>query len=370
MPAADRPEPRPAPARGRVRLAPARRRTAAAAVLLGAALLALAAGHARAEEKLVDGIAAQVGDKTVLVSEVLQTVAPQEKAMREAGAPESEIAKLRADGLERLIESRLLDGLIEDSERYATDEEVDHAIQGIADENGLSLQQLYASVAFHGLSVEDYRAQIKHDLERRSLINAVVGPRVKVEDSEVEALYHERFGDQPKGGVAVHVRQILRTYGGATKRTKETACDEIRAARGRIDDGETFPQVASEVSEVAPRDGGDIGWLHLDSVASWMSDALAPLDAGGVSDLVVLPFGCSILQLVERRTFEPVTFEQAKERLTEEVWQRKLQEEYRKWIEELRQKTYIERRGYFADAAQFGDSTFPVEAPPDSAALP
>lgn len=348
---------------------PARRRSAAAALLaLGAGVALLAAPPADAEEKLVDGIAAQVGGRTVLLSEVLRTVSAQEQAMREAGAPESEIAKLRADGLERLIESRLIEQLIEESERYATDEEVNRTIEGIAEENGLSLEQLYASVVFHGMSVEQYRAQIKRDLERRSLINAVVGPRVDVEDAEVEALYRERFGDQPEGGEAVRVRQILRTYGGVSKRPKEVACDEVRAARRRVvEEGASFPEVASEVSEVAPRDGGEIGWLHLDQVASWMSESLDGLEPGGVSDLIVLPFGCSILQLVEQRSFEPVTLEQARDRLAQEVWERELEEEYRAWMEELRQESYIERRGYFADAASFGDATFPLGTPPESA---
>jgi peptidyl-prolyl cis-trans isomerase SurA len=83
-----------------------------------------------------------------------------------------------------------------------------------------------------------------------------------------------------------------------------------------------------------------------------MSQALTGLPDGGISDVLVLPFGCSLLQLVERRVLEPVSFEQAKEALARELWERKLEQEYRTWIEELRGHSYIERRGYFADAAK------------------
>ncbi len=79
--------------------------------------------------------------------------------------------------------------------------------------------------------------------------------------------------------------------------------------------------------------------------------------------MLTLPFGCAVLQLVERRQLEPVSFEQAKEPLSRELWERKLEVEYRTWIEELRGRSYIERHGYFAQAASLGakQQTFPVK---------
>jgi peptidyl-prolyl cis-trans isomerase SurA len=283
--------------------------------------------------------------------------------MRRAGAPEQEIAKLRADGLEHLIESRLVEKVVEDSKAKASDDEIKRTIEGIAKENGLTVEQLYASVAFHGLTVDEYRGQIKRDFERRQLVQEMLGSRVKVDDKEVEALYAERYGKHQESGDAVHVRQILRAYGGASGRSQETACAEVKLARDRVTGGEPFDRVATQVSEAAPRDGGDIGWLPLKSVAPWMSQALAGLSDGDVSEVLVLPFGCSLLQLVEHRVLEPVSFAQAKDALSREIWERKLEQEYRTWIEELRGHSYIERHGYFADAARLGgdQQTFPVQ---------
>ncbi len=327
-------------------------------ILLAAALALAPVAPARAvgDATLIDGIAAQVDGRIVLVSEVLRSVRPQEEAMRRAGAPEQEIAKLRADGLERLIESRLVEKIVEDSNQKATDEEITRTIEGIAQENGLTLEQLYASVVFHGLTVEEYRLQIKRDFERRNMIQGMLGQRVKVEDGEIEELYAARYGKQRDTGDSVHVRQILRAYGGASQRTQDVACNEVRLARDRVAGGEPFEKVASQVSEAAPRDGGDIGWLPLASVAPWMSQALEGVPDGGMSEVLVLPFGCAVLQLVERRVLEPVTYEQAKESLSRELWERKLEQEYRTWIEEMRGNSYIERHGYFADAAALGAS--------------
>jgi peptidyl-prolyl cis-trans isomerase SurA len=330
------------------------RRSLAAPLAAPASLLAVLLSPAsRADEALIDGIAAQVGSEIVLVSEVMELVGPAEAEARAQGAPEEEIAKLEAEGLEQLIERRLLAKVVQDADLAASDADVDKAIEAIASDNGLSLDQLRASLASHGVGWEEYRARIRGEMERQKVINAMVGSQVQVEEHEVRSLYAELYGDQPEGGETVHVRQILVLGGEGTPRDLPTACAVAREAAARIAKGEPFEQLAREVSAAAPQHGGDIGWLHVDTMASWMKQEIAALKPGGVSSVIELPFGCTILELVERREFQPVSFEQAKEALHQEVYQRKVMDEYREWMENLRKRTFIERRGYFAQAARF-----------------
>jgi peptidyl-prolyl cis-trans isomerase SurA len=243
----------------------------------------------------------------------------------------------------------------------ASEQEIDNTIKQIADMNGLTLEQLYASVVFHGMSRDDYRKQIKQDLERRNVVNQLLAPDVKVEERDIRALYDQQFGSQPKVSNVVRVRQILIALGKDTGRTPEQACAMATAARQRVLAGEKFEDVAKQVSEVAPKDGGDLGWLPADQLADWMHEAIDHLQPGGVSDLLIQPFGCSVLELVERRDMEKPTYEKVHDALKEEAFNHKLEERYRKWLEELRQKTYIDRRGYFAEAAQLGATGLPGE---------
>ena len=55
--------------------------------------------------------------------------------------------------------------------------------------------------------------------------------------------------------------------------------------------------------------------------------------------------------------------------LQQELFNQGLEAAYREWMEELRGRTYIDRRGYFADAARFGQSTFGM-GPAQQPALP
>jgi peptidyl-prolyl cis-trans isomerase SurA len=324
--------------------------------------VALAGAPAQAAEQLADGIAAQVGSEVVLVSEVMRVARPAEAQMKAAGAPEAELAKVRANALEQLIESHLLARVVKQSDLHATDAEVDEAVAGIAKENGLTVEQLQASVSTHDISYKEYREQIRKELERRKVVQSMIAARVRVDEEDLKRLYTEEYSKQPAGGETVHVRQILVVFGPEVGRDKAQACALAGESLKRIRAGTAFEEVAREVSAVAPMDGGDIGWIHADSMAPWMTEALAPLEAGGVTDVIELPFGCGVMKLVERREWVPITYQAAKQRLEEQVYEDKLATEYRTWMDQLRQNTFIERRGYFADAASLGSGSLGAES--------
>jgi peptidyl-prolyl cis-trans isomerase SurA len=328
---------------------------AAFALLAGLATLA-AASAARADEMLVDGIAAQVGGEIVLVSEVMRMVEPAEQKMREAGAPASEIAKLRAEGLERMIEWRLVEQVVVQFDMQASDEEVDGAIASIAQENGISVDEVKQSIESHGMRWNDYRAQIKRELEQHRVMNAMVRYKVSIDEKEIQDLYDERFRDQPSGGQMAHLRQILILFGGESGRPKGLALDDAKAALARIADGESFEMVARDVSEVAPERGGDLGWLPVERLSEPLWEAVSKLQHGQTSEIMELPMGWSLFKLVEVKDYQPVSYEEARPALEMELFEVRMAAEYAKWMEDLREKTFIERRGHFAAAANLGAS--------------
>jgi peptidyl-prolyl cis-trans isomerase SurA len=315
----------------------------------------LVVGAASAQE-IVDGIAAQVGSEIVLISDVYQIAEPPERRLREQGASNKDIAMLRAEILERMIERALIRQVVRRAELDATEAEVDSAIEGIATENGLTIQRLKASVEAQGLPFETYRERIRSEIEHAKVINGMIGARVRVEEKDIRALYDEEFGDQPAGGTEVHLRHILVSFESEDPAARRLACDRTSKALLRIRDGEPFQDVAAEVSTMHPEKGGDLGWIHASSLASWMKDAIDPLPDGGTSEVIEMPFGCNLLHVVERRPYEQVSYDSVRGRLADYLYQQRLGEEYSDFIEELREQTYIERKGIFADAALLGDS--------------
>lgn len=299
-------------------------------------------------ERQVDGIAAQVGNEIVLISEVMELAAPVEKRMREAGASQREIEFVRSDALERLIEARLLSSVVERLELGADREEIDAAISAIAEDNELSIEQLLSSISRHGLSIDEYRSKIQDEIERSKVINAMVRSRIQISEKEVREVYDEQFGKQRTGGEEVYLRHILVTTGGPEASSNEAACKIVSDARTQIESGKTeFYEVARRISNMNPEQGGELGWIHQEDLAAWMVEIVRDLEPGELSPAVEQPFGCNLLQLVERREFVRIEFEQAKAQLQNLVFQRKTEVEYEKWLEILRGQIYIERKAGF-----------------------
>jgi len=320
------------------------------------AALAFAVGPAAAEEELVDGIAAQVGTDVVLVSEVTRVTAPMEERIRAAGGTQADVDLIRADLLERLIERRLVEQVVRRMELTASDAEVDQAISGIAQENNLTMAQLRESLESHDVEWQSYREKIRGEIQRSKILNGMVRSKVKVDEAEVRALYQERYGKQRSGGEEMHLRHLV-VAGGEGKdfpRSHEEACETVRLAHSRILGGEPFQEMAREYSDTNAQTGGDVGWVHESDLAPWMLEPISQLGVGEVSPVVEMPFGCNLFQVVERRGFEAVTFENARSELFGEIYNERLEQEYEKWIDEIRSRTYIDRKGTFAQAARLG----------------
>ncbi len=320
------------------------------AIVAPLASLAIAATPtpAVAAETQVEAIVAQVGNEVILLSEVMEMAAPVEERMRQAGAPPIEIVRVRKDALERLIETRLISSVVERLELGADRDEVDEAISAIAADNRISVEQLLRSIVSHGLTVDEYRSKIQGEIERSKVVNAMVRSRVKVTDEEVEALYEERFGEQRTGGEEILLRHLVVSPDGPSADTLDAACEVVRNARARIRSGEVeFAQAAQTVSDLNQERAGELGWMHRSDLASWMGDTIDQLSPGEISQVIEMPFGCNLLQVVDRRPFERIEMEDAKAQLQNIVFQRKTEAEYTEWLDELRKHTYIQRKPGF-----------------------
>lgn len=324
----------------------------ALALFTAAALAAPPAGAAT--EELIDGIAAQVGSDVVLISEVTRVTDPMEEKMRAAGATDRDIDMIRSDMLERLIERRLVEQVVRNMELEASDAEIDAAIESIATENGITMDQLKESLESHDVDFEEYREKIRGEIQRTKILNGMVRSKVQIEEEEVKELYARRYSSQRSGGDEMHLRHLVRAGGKDGPRSIEEACGSTRAGLTRIQGGEDFAAVARELSDMNPQNGGDVGWVHEEDIAPWMADAVRGLPVGGVSEVIEMPFGCNLFQVVERRGFERVDYADVEQDLYTEIYNERLETEYEKWMEELRGRTYIERKGVFSQAARLG----------------
>lgn len=127
--------------------------------------------------------------------------------------------------------------------------------------------------------------------------------------------------------------------------SEAAALERLGAIRQRLDSGQvSFEAVAREVSQdgSAPQ-GGDLGWASPGQFVPEFEDVMNSLPIGQVSEPFVSRFGVHLMVVNERRLL-PMTDRQTREAVRGILREKKQDEAYAGWAEDLRAKAYVEMR--------------------------
>ena len=140
-----------------------------------------------------------------------------------------------------------------------------------------------------------------------------------------------------------HARHILlRT---SAQLTETAAAERLADYRRRVLAGQAdFAALAREHSQDASaKQGGDLGWANPGNFVPEFEEAMNALNTGDISQPLVSRFGVHLIQLIERREARLTPREQ-REMVRLIVRQRKIEEAYATWTQELRGRAYVEFR--------------------------
>ena len=113
-----------------------------------------------------------------------------------------------------------------------------------------------------------------------------------------------------------------------------------RLASGQVD----FAELARENSQDgSAAQGGDLGWATPGMFVPEFEQVMNRLAPGQVSEPLVSRFGAHLIQLLERRTV-PVSAQEQRERVRALLRERKLDEAYVSWAQDVRSRAYVELR--------------------------
>lgn len=160
----------------------------------------------------------------------------------------------------------------------------------------------------------------------------------------VVKVLEKRRGDVPGAQVvqsrARHI--LLRT---SPQLTEAAARQRLADYKRRVQAGQAdFAQLAREFSQDASApSGGDLGWASPGLFVPEFEEALDGLKPGEIADPVVSRFGVHLIQLLERREATLSQREQ-RELARNLLREKKLDEAYAKWAQEVRGRAYVELR--------------------------
>lgn len=276
-----------------------RTRLALAAGLV-AATLALPV-HAAPRAVEVDRIVAVVNSEVITA---LQLRARVEQAKRQLGRQGVELPPdevLQRQLLERLIVERAQLQLAQETSLRVDDATLERAIERVAANNKLSVDQLRAALETDGVPWSRFREEIRTEILLTRLREREVDSRVVVTDAEIDnfiASNPDAFSGQEFA--VSHI--LLRTPEGATPQQIEAVARRAEQVMARLRSGEDFARVAAEVSDAPDGlSGGALGWRPLDRLPGLFADAVRNMQPGQTSPVLRSAAGLHIVRLVDRR---------------------------------------------------------------------
>lgn len=259
-----------------------------------------------AGRRLVDGIAAVVGDEIILESEVDEEFYLYQMRSGERVSDE-EAGEIRSRILKEMVDETLLVAMARrDTIELAPgelDAELERRVEGLREQHG-SQEALDRALAAEGLTVADLRDIYRDDIERRLLAEKVVREKVhsKIDVTwhDVEEYYNEHAEEVARMPEAYQVAGILVTPK-VSEAAKRAALERIGEVRERIEAGEPFEDLAREYSEDASAErGGDLGTFGRGVLVPEFEEAAFALEPGEVSGIVPTRFGFHIIQVLEK----------------------------------------------------------------------
>lgn len=271
-------------------------------------------------ETPIDGIAAVVNEEVVTVLQVRERaleLAEELRAQREPVPPEDALLE---SALQELITQTVVAQEARNMGLQVSQQDVDRAVERVAQRNGVSVAQLRAQVRRIGLDWSEYekslRRQILFDMVRQRMADQ----SVRVSDADVDAYIKEREARKESGleppppppppppkppPPQPLVLQLSQIFVSVPEFASDEKVAELRAeidgVRAELRQGADFAQLAMQVSDgPEAAEGGNMGVRPASGWPELFVKAARSLQPGQISGVIRSPAGFHILQVTGR----------------------------------------------------------------------
>jgi|CXWL01.1.fsa_nt_gi parvulin-like peptidyl-prolyl isomerase len=306
---------------------------------------------------------AEVVDRLVLrVNDRIATLADYEKRRNETMvqiderglSPEDRAKALNAVGprvFRDMFEELLLLSRADQLRADPTDEEIDGELARIRDRFGISSDdQFAAALAQQGLTLTNYREQIRTQLRIREVVFKEIQGKIEVEEDDVRRYYRAHQEDF-RIPARRRVREIVvLDRDGVSSAEQSRRAGEIGA---QIAAGKVLDQVAEELQTLGVTSPViDLDWVESGELAAELEKAAWELPTGGVSAPTPSRGGLHILQVVERQEPGLREFAEVAQDIENRERDRLFEEKMKQYMRTLEENAYV-KAAPPADAADF-----------------
>lgn len=261
-------------------------------------------GNGRSQ--LVDEVVAVVNNSVITRRELLDRSDEIEAQLRAAGRPMPPRDELLHEVLERLVMERVQTQAAQEAGIRVTDQEVDRAIESVAQQNQVSVAALRTQVERSGLTWQKYRDELRKQVQVIRLREREVDSKIQVYDGEIDNYLaaHAAQTGAATGPVEYDVAQILvRVPEDATDAQKAQLRAKAEGLLKQVQGGADFAQLAQSSSDgaEAPK-GGSLGYREIGRLPAIFANAVVDLQPGAVvPEVLESANGFHVLKLAGKR---------------------------------------------------------------------
>ena len=277
------------------------------ALRLTAACLILIAATAQAQQAkpnaivVIDRIIAVVNDEVITERELAARVDFALRQLAQQGTQPPARQILEKQLLERTINDRVQMQYARDTGTRVDNAELDRAMVKVAEQNKMTVAELRTVLAKDNVPYDKFREDIRSEITLSRLREREVAQKIVVTESEIDNFIQTQL-TQP-GRDEFNVSHILIAVPEkASPEQLQARRERAEQALAQIKGGTDFRQVAAAFSDGPEAlQGGLIGWRETSRLPALFLDAVRPLQAGQLTELLRSPNGFHILRLNERR---------------------------------------------------------------------
>ncbi len=234
---------------------------------------------------------------------------------------------------------------------FPTEEEVDHAVARIRQGFGIqSDDEFAAALSRQGLSLAEFRDQVRTQLRMRQVVSQEVTAKIDLEEDDLRRAYradeeHYRVPERRK------VREMIVLED--EEKDPEAIERLARQVYAEIQAGTSFDDAAAKYAKQGVAGAPvDLGWVTAGELDPALEAALATLQPGQVSEPVKGRGGYHILELEERQEAHVRPFSEVEDEIRGREQQRLLADKMEGYLHQLEQDAYV-RAEPPADATGF-----------------
>lgn len=245
----------------------------------------------------LDGVVAIVDDDVILFSELQAAVVRATSNLRRSGRELPPPDQLRRQVFDQLVLESLQLQMADRAGARVSDAELNEAMERVARQNGMTLEQFSQSLSADGLTYTQARERIRREMLLQRVQQGNVNQRVQITDQEIE-----NFLDSAQGQLLTspqfHLKHALVPLpNDADAGTRAAARQKADELLRRLNNGEPFDRLIAGRTDIQ---GGDLGWRRGDDLPSLLAPAVTELREGQATALESAS-GYHVIQLVELR---------------------------------------------------------------------